>query len=61
MSTITRQADDFLIESTADYEFSLTIAQDAKTRADAIREFFSPTKKLRSTFTARSPRWKGSC
>jgi hypothetical protein len=39
------QARDFIIESQGDYEFSLTIAEDAIKRQKAIAEFFAPAKK----------------
>ena len=44
--TLVRQATEFTIESTSDYEFSLQICEDAIKRQNAIKEFFAPTKKL---------------
>lgn len=44
--TLVKQANDFTIEDQNDYEFSLTIAEEAIKRQKAIAEFFAPTKKL---------------
>lgn len=44
--TLQKQAQEFTIEEQSDYEFSLTIAEEAIRRQKAITEFFAPTKKL---------------
>ena len=44
--TLVKQANDFTIEDSNDYEFSLTIAEEAIRRQKAIKEFFAPTKRL---------------
>lgn len=41
-----RQAQEFLIEDLADYEFSLSIAEESKSRQNAIIAFFAGSKKL---------------
>jgi hypothetical protein len=43
---LTKQANDFIIEDNTDYEFSLTLAEEAIRRQKAIKEFFAPTKRL---------------
>ena len=45
-ATLTKQAEAFTIEDSSDFEFSLTIAEEAIRRQKAIAEFFAPTKKL---------------
>jgi len=44
--TLVKQAWEFTIEDQGDYEFSLTIAEEAIKRQKTISEFFAPTKKL---------------
>src|SRR5260370_29966479 len=44
--TLVKQAWEFTIEDQGDYEFSLTIAEEAIKREKTISEFFAPTKKL---------------
>lgn len=44
--TLTRQAQEFIIEDKADYEFSLSIAEESIKRQKAISEFFAGSKKL---------------
>lgn len=44
--TLMKQARDFSIEDQSDYEFSLTIAEEAIRRQKAVKEFFAPTKRL---------------
>lgn len=44
--TLVKQAQDFTIEDQSDYDFSLTIAEEAIKRQKTISEFFAPTKKL---------------
>jgi hypothetical protein len=43
---LTRQAQEFVIEDLSDYEFSLSIAEEAKSRQNAITAFFAGSKKL---------------
>lgn len=43
---LSRQAQEFIIEDQADYEFSLSIAEEAKSRQNAITAFFAGSKKL---------------
>jgi hypothetical protein len=44
--TLAKQATEFTIEDASDYEFSLTIAEEAIKRQKAIAEFFAGSKKL---------------
>jgi hypothetical protein len=44
--TLMKQAQDFTIEEKSDYEFSLTICEEAIRRQKAIKEYFAPTKRL---------------
>lgn len=43
---LARQAQEFTIEDASDYEFSLTIAEEAIKRQKAITDFFAASKKL---------------
>jgi hypothetical protein len=44
--TLINQAQAFTIDDATDYDFSLTIAEEAIRRIKAIKDFFAPTKRL---------------